>query len=194
MRNIGLFSTEDSQFYAASIILLLEHFNDHQIVSRDIKPENFMVDSKGYLKLINLSTAKIIRTENNQISKTMTIIGTPHYMAPDIILGKGYNNLVDLWSLGVCLYEFLCGVLPFGDSAEGPYDIYEEIMQSEMKFPEFVNDKKARKLIEQLLSHNPDQRHSGSFAALKAHSWFEEFNWNDLILRNSRKLDPPYIP
>lgn len=63
-----------------------------------------MVDTKGYMKMINLSTAKIIRSENKQISKTFTIIGTPHYMAPDIILGKGYNNLVDLWSLGVCIY------------------------------------------------------------------------------------------
>ena len=63
-----------------------------------------MVDTKGHLKLINMSTSKIIRTENNQMSKTFTIIGTPHYMAPDIILGKGYNNLVDLWSLGVFLY------------------------------------------------------------------------------------------
>lgn len=172
IRNIGLLSTEDSQFYGATIILILEYLNDNQIVSRDIKPENFMVDSKGYMKLINLSTSKIIRTENNQMSKTFTIIGTPHYMAPDIILGKGYNNLVDLWSLGVCLYEFLCGVLPFGDSAEGPYDIYEEIMQSELKFPEFINDKKAKKLIEQLLSHNPEQRHGGSFANLKTHPWF----------------------
>jgi cGMP-dependent protein kinase 1 len=152
------------------------------------------VDSKGYMKLINLSTSKIIRTENNQMSKTFTIIGTPHYMAPDIILGKGYNNLVDLWSLGVCLYEFLCGVLPFGDSAEGPYDIYEEIMQSELKFPEFINDKKAKKLIEQLLSHNPEQRHGGSFANLKTHPWFEDFNWNDLLMKNDKKLEPPYVP
>ena len=62
MRNIGLLSTEDSQFYGATIILILEYFHDNQIVSRDIKPENFMIDSKGYMKLINLATSKIIRT------------------------------------------------------------------------------------------------------------------------------------
>lgn len=48
------------------------------------------------------------------IAKTFTIVGTPHYMAPDVILGKGYNNMADLWSLGVMVYEMLCGELPFG--------------------------------------------------------------------------------
>ena len=104
MKKIGLLSTEDSQFYSASIILILEYLHDNYIVCRDIKPENFMVNCFGYSKLINLSIAKTIKSESNQTSKTFTIIGTPHYMAPDIILGKGYNNLVDLWSLGICLY------------------------------------------------------------------------------------------
>ena len=67
-------------------------------------------------------------------------------------------------------------------------------MQSELKFPEFIIDKKAKKLIEQLLSHNPEQRHGGSFAHLKTHSWFEDFNWNDLLIKNDKKLEPPYIP
>lgn len=67
-------------------------------------------------------------------------------------------------------------------------------MQSELRFPEFINDKKAKKLIEQLLNHNPEQRHGGSFANLKAHPWFEDFNWNDLLMRNEKKLEPPYLP
>lgn len=90
-----------------------------------------MVDQNGYLKLINLPTAKLVQKDGQgNLKKTYTIIGTPHYMAPDIVIGKGYNNMVDLWSLGVCLYEFLCGVLPFGDSSESAYEIYEEIMQT----------------------------------------------------------------
>jgi cGMP-dependent protein kinase len=95
-----------------------------------------MVDHQGYLKLINLPTAKILEKDTfGNMKKTFTIIGTPHYMAPEIVIGKGYNNLVDLWSLGICVYEFLCGVLPFGDSSEDAYEIYEEIMQSEINFP-----------------------------------------------------------
>jgi cGMP-dependent protein kinase len=102
--------------------------------------------------------------------------------------------MVDLWSLGVCLFEFMCGYLPFGDDAEGPYEIYDDIMRNELKFPDFIKDKKAKKLMEQLLSHNPDLRHGGSFAALKTNPWFEGFDWQDLLNRNDKKLEPPYIP
>jgi len=102
LKDIGLLSTFDCQFYVANIILILEYLHGSHIMARDVKPENFMVDSKGYLKLVNLSTAKILKPD--QASRTNTIISTPHYMAPEIIIGKGYNHLVDLWSLGVCLF------------------------------------------------------------------------------------------
>lgn len=195
MKKLGLLSTSDAQFYTATIILILEYFENVEIICRDIKPENFLVDSNGYLKLINLSTSKISRADiTNKIARTFTIIGTPHYMAPDIVLGKGYTNLVDLWSLGVCLYEFLCGTLPFGDSSEGPYEIYEEIMQKDLKFPEFIHDKKAKKLIEQLLNHSPEQRHGGSFAALKSHQWFDKFQWDSLLSKDKIMIEPPYTP
>ena len=90
-----------------------------------------MVDETGYLKLIDMGTAKPLKSASGflllfilGINKTFTIIGTPHYMAPEVISGKGYNFMADLWSVGVCLYEFICGGLPFGEEAEDPFDIY----------------------------------------------------------------------
>lgn len=67
----------------------------------------------GKLILIDLGTAKIMGT-CEKLNKTFTIIGTPHYMAPEIIAGKGYQFYADLWSIGVCLYEFVCGDVPYG--------------------------------------------------------------------------------
>lgn len=88
-----------------------------------------MVDNNGYLKLIDLGTSKLLKGKNSIGNRTFTIIGTPHYMAPEIICGKGYNFLIDLWSVGICLYEFMCGTVPFGEDQEDPYDIYEEIIK-----------------------------------------------------------------
>lgn len=79
---------------------------------RDLKPENVMVCQNGYLKLIDMGTCKKINYKTSR--KTFTIIGTPNYMAPEILSGKGYNYSVDLWSLGVVLYEFMAGYVPFG--------------------------------------------------------------------------------
>lgn len=100
-----MLSTADSQFYAASIILLLEEFMIQEIVIRDLKPDNFVLDERGNLMLVSLGSSKMIKGRH----RTSTVIGTPHYMAPEIVLGKEYNELVDLWSLGVMLYEFMVG-------------------------------------------------------------------------------------
>jgi cGMP-dependent protein kinase len=79
-----------------------------------------------------MGTAKFLTGLNG---KTFTIIGTPHYMAPEILIGTGYTYSVDLWSVGVCLFEFLCGAVPFAEDLEDPYDIYEEIIHSDIIFP-----------------------------------------------------------
>ena len=100
IREIGLLSTVDSQFYIGSLILAMEYLHSNHIIYRDIKPENIMVDDKGYLKLIDMGTAKIMKSKVGTMTRTFTIIGTPHYMAPEVISGKGYNFLVDLWSIG----------------------------------------------------------------------------------------------
>merc|ERR1719215_1095992 len=87
-------SRTQTQFYAGSLVLVLEELLERNIVFRDLKPENVMLDHQGYLKLIDFGIAK--KFEENQ-SRTFTMIGTPHYMAPETMLGKGYGSEVDLW-------------------------------------------------------------------------------------------------
>jgi len=141
------------------MILSLEYLHTYNIIYRDIKPENIMIDEKGIMKLIDMGTAKILEGKRGMGNRTFTIIGTPHYMAPEIITGKGYNMLVDLWSvgtqciyinefLGVCLYEFMGGKVPFGEDADDPYEIYEEIIKKPISYPSFFKDRKARKFVD----------------------------------------------
>lgn len=87
---------------------------------RDLKPENVIVTENGYIKLIDMGTAKILKSK---VSKTFTLIGTPHYMSPEMLVGKGYTYSTDIWSLGVCFYEFMCGEVPFAEEEEDPYNI-----------------------------------------------------------------------
>ncbi len=80
---------------------------------------------KGYLKLIDMGTAKFLKTKKRKdIARTWTIIGSPQYMAPEIIEGHGYSFAVDVYSIGVCFYEFISGFLPFGEELEDPFEIY----------------------------------------------------------------------
>ncbi|CAD8172465.1 unnamed protein product [Paramecium octaurelia] len=188
IREIGLLNKNDSQFYISQMILQTEYLHTvHQVMYRDYKPENLMVDDTGYLKLIDFGTAKL----NQPGQKTFTIIGTPHYMAPEVISGKGYNQMVDLWSVGVILYEFVCGGLPFGEDAEDPFEIYKEITKKPLSYPSYMSDKSAKVFIEQLLNRIPELRLGGSYQTLKQHAWFKDFQWDVLI---TKKLKPVYKP
>jgi cGMP-dependent protein kinase len=97
------------------MINILEKLHSQHIIYRDVKPENFIVTETGYIRLIDMGTAKLLKS---RASKTYTIIGTPHYMSPEILKGKGYTLSTDLWSLGICFYEFMCGEVPFGGEDE----------------------------------------------------------------------------
>lgn len=149
IREIGLLGTEETMFYIGSVVLGIELLHQKGIIYRDLKPENAMIDHLGYLTIIDMGTAKPMKNQKGLASsKTFTIIGTPHYMAPEIISGKGYNYLVDLWSLGVMMYEFMCGMLPYGEELDDPYEIYDEIVKKNISYPPYVSDRRAKKLME----------------------------------------------
>ncbi|EGR27973.1 protein kinase domain protein [Ichthyophthirius multifiliis] len=182
IREIGILSIWDSQFYIGSLILIFEYLHSLNIVYRDIKPENIMINDKGYVKLIDMGAAKILsNNEYGGFGRTFTVIGTPHYMAPEILSGKGYNYFVDLWSIGICLYEFLCGSLPFGEDMEDPYEIYEDIIKKKLQFNHYIKDQKSKNLIQQLLNRQPQMRLGGSFNNLKQHQFFKNMDWVFLL-------------
>ena len=101
-----------TQFYTASIVLALEYLHERGIMYRDLKPENVLLDFKGNTKLVNFKCCA-------KAARSCTLVGTPEYLAPEVILGKGYTCTIDWWSLGVRVFEFICGPLPFGSPPYG---------------------------------------------------------------------------
>ena len=183
IRDIGLLNKEQTQFYIASILLAINHLHKKKIIYRDIKPENVMVSVKGYIKIIDFGTVKEIE------DRTSTIIGTSHYMAPEISKGEGYSFEVDIWSIAICMYEFFCGKLPFGEEFEDPIDIYRAVCKEELSFPNFVHDEKFMALLNKMLKKNPTQR-LWKFEQIKSDPYFSDFDWNKLI---SLSYPPPYM-
>ncbi len=118
--------------------MAIEYLHSLQIVYRDLKPENVMIDDEGYVRLIDLGASKLLQEQGG---RTFTLTGTPIYMAPEVIEGKGYSYSADLWSLGILLYESLCGPAPYGD-ADDPMQILDNIMNKELQFPSSVTGKK----------------------------------------------------
>jgi cGMP-dependent protein kinase len=180
-----------SKFYIACMILILETLHEKRIILRSLKPENIKIDGDGYPKLMDLSSAKIL------IGRTYTMIGTPQYMAPEIIKGNGYNHLADYWSLGVILYEFVCGTVPYGEGDTDPMIIYRKILCHKLSYPKWVEKKfPAKQLVEQLLDKHPNFRTGGGIDNLKRNSWFGDFNWVRYIQDSLaiKELEPPYKP
>jgi cGMP-dependent protein kinase len=183
IRDIGLLNKEQTQFYGGSILIAIDYLHRQKIIYRDIKPENVMVNVKGYIKIIDFGTVKEIQ------DRTSTIIGTSHYMAPEITKGEGYSFQVDVWSIAICMYEFFCGKLPFGEEYEDPMDIYRAVSQEELSFPNFVHDEKFMKLMNKMLKKNPTNR-LWKFKQIKEDPYFADFDWNKLI---SLSYPPPYM-
>ena len=182
LRKNGRFEEAASKFYSAQVILSFQHMHAKKIAYRDLKPENLVLDSQGYLKVVDLGLAKIVD------GKTWTLCGTPDYLAPEIILNEGHDKAVDYWALGVLMYELVAGIPPF--YADDPMEVYEKILSSNMTFPQHFTKNLCdivRKLLKLCQSKRLGNGKGGCNGIIK-HKWFSGFGWDDLL---AYKLPPP---
>lgn len=186
LRDFKAFDELQAKFYTVCLVLILEYLHEREIIYRDLKPENIRIDCEGYIKLIDFGTCKYIK------EKTYTIIGTPHYMPPEMILGYGYSFSADLWSLGVILYEMIHGQLPFAETETDPAKIYEQILTKKVEYE--LNrsvSNECYQFINILLSKKPVRRCGGSIEGLKQCEWIKNSQWEMFINKN---VPSPYIP
>ncbi|KAJ5914218.1 cAMP-dependent protein kinase type 2 [Penicillium tannophilum] len=186
LRKSQRFPNPVAKFYAAEVTLALEYLHHHQIIYRDLKPENLLLDRHGHLKITDFGFAKDVP------DITWTLCGTPDYLAPEVVSSKGYNKSVDWWSLGILIFEMLCGFTPFWDSGS-PVKIYENILRGRVKYPPYLHDD-AVDLLSQLITADLTKRlgnlHGGP-QDVKNHAWFAEVTWDRL---ERKDIDAPYIP
>ena len=177
----------ETQFYVGSILLMLDYLQKKYIAHRDIKPSNIMIDSNGYLKMIDFGTSKVLSLTDY----TSTVIGTPHYIAPEILLGKGYSLSCDFWSLGICMYEIFYGKYPFGNFANEVIEIYKDILRKDYSYPsESKKVANVNSFIDCLLNKKVNERIC-NVSKLKKMPFFEGFEFDKLI---EFRLKPPFKP
>ena len=185
LRTVQSLKNEDAVFYAGQVVLMFEYLHSKNVVYRDLKPENLLIDSQGYLKLTDFGFAKVIE------GRTYTLCGTPEYLAPEILLQKGHGKPVDWWCLGILIYEMLVGIDPFSD--EEPMAVYQNILKGKIKFPSNF-DKDAKSLVKHLLVADLGKRYGnlkGGVNDIREHRWFNEFDWKKLL---AKSIKPPFFP
>ncbi|XP_068605869.1 microtubule-associated serine/threonine-protein kinase 1-like [Brachionichthys hirsutus] len=194
LKNIGALPVEMARMYFAETVLALEYLHNYGIVHRDLKPDNLLITSMGHIKLTDFGLSKMglmsltTNLYEGHIEKDTRefldkqVCGTPEYIAPEVILRQGYGKPVDWWAMGIILYEFLVGCVPFfGDT---PEELFGQVITDDIVWPE--GDEAlpvdAQHLISSLLQTNPLIRlGTGGAFEVRQHSFFTEVNWNSLL-------------
>ncbi|XP_041370542.1 serine/threonine-protein kinase N2-like isoform X2 [Gigantopelta aegis] len=183
-----VFTEPRTVFYAGCVVLGLKYLHEHNIVYRDLKLDNLLLDTEGYLKIADFGLCKESMGFGD---RTSTFCGTPEFLAPEVLTETSYTRSVDWWGLGVLIYEMMVGESPFpGDDEE---EVFDSIVNEEVRYPRFLSTE-AIAIMRRLLRRNPDRRLGSSerdAEDVKKQAFFRNLVWNDLLMK---KMKPPFVP
>ncbi|CDQ60216.1 unnamed protein product [Oncorhynchus mykiss] len=193
LKNMGPLPVDMTRMYFAETVLALEYLHNYGIVHRDLKPDNLLITSMGHIKLTDfgLSRVGLMNMTTNLYEGHMEkdtrefidkqVCGTPEYIAPEVILRQGYGKPVDWWAMGVILYEFLVGCVPFfGDT---PEELFGQVV-NDITWPDGDEalPADAQDMITRLLRQSPLERlGTGGAPEVKRHCFFLHLDWNGLL-------------
>ena len=176
------------KFYIAQTVLAIEHLHENDVIYRDLKPENVLLDEKGYIRITDFGLSKTGVLGNKE---AFSFCGTPEYLAPEIVLKKGHGKAADWWTLASFTFELLTGRPPIsGDKKD---IIYEKIKKVDIKYSHDISPL-AREFLEAIFVKDPEKRLGGGkdgAKAVKAHPWLANINWESLI---NKDIKAPFIP
>uniref|UniRef100_A0A8C8GTR9 non-specific serine/threonine protein kinase n=1 Tax=Oncorhynchus tshawytscha TaxID=74940 RepID=A0A8C8GTR9_ONCTS len=194
LKNMGPLPVDMTRMYFAETVLALEYLHNYGIVHRDLKPDNLLITSMGHIKLTDfgLSRVGLMNMTTNLYEGHMEkdtrefidkqVCGTPEYIAPEVILRQGYGKPVDWWAMGVILYEFLVGCVPFfGDT---PEELFGQVVSDDITWPDGDEalPADAQDMITRLLKQSPLERlGTGGAPEVKRHCFFLHLDWNGLL-------------
>uniref|UniRef100_A0A452TAQ7 protein kinase C n=1 Tax=Ursus maritimus TaxID=29073 RepID=A0A452TAQ7_URSMA len=183
-----VFSEPRAIFYSACVVLGLQFLHEHKIVYRDLKLDNLLLDTEGYVKIADFGLCK---EGMGYGDRTSTFCGTPEFLAPEVLTDTSYTRAVDWWGLGVLLYEMLVGESPFpGDDEE---EVFDSIVNDEVRYPRFLSAE-AIGIMRRLLRRNPERRLGSSerdAEDVKKQPFYRTLGWDTLL---ARRLPPPFVP
>ncbi|EGT57890.1 hypothetical protein CAEBREN_05553 [Caenorhabditis brenneri] len=174
---------EASRFYLAEITLALEHLHDNNVIYRDLKPDNIMLDKNGHIKLTDFGLSKFNIRKGHC---TETFCGTIEYMAPEILNKTPYGHSVDIWALGVVMYDMLTGGPPFYGNTDA--EQIDNIKRGKIPMPSHISPD-GKIVLKNLLIRSPHKR--AAIADIKKLAFFEGVDWDKLQIRD---FEPPFKP
>ncbi|XP_045772274.1 serine/threonine-protein kinase N [Maniola jurtina] len=183
-----VFTEPRAVFYAACVVLGLQYLHENNIIYRDLKLDNLLLDTEGYVKIADFGLCKEGMAWGD---RTGTFCGTPEFLAPEVLTETSYTRAVDWWGLGVLIFEMLVGESPFPGEDEG--EVFDSIVNDEVRYPRTLSLESIA-LMRRLLRKNPERRLGSSerdAEDVKKQAFFRNVDWEQLLLR---KVKPPFVP